>query len=153
MLVKQGFEPANNQAVSKEQTADIRWPEWWFPYDAFRLLHKEDTRLLVVISVIMDEEEVSFEQPIVSAAWYKYKEESIKYNWNVSFSRNILKLEQLELDGRMMLIPPARITPPRQIEGGAIASCEALAVPLVEINSPKDIEERIITPLLESLEN
>ena len=151
MLKKQGFETCSNKAVDKDSTASIESPEWWLLYDAFRFLkHRDNIRLLVVISVIIDfgGNEVSPEQPIVSAAWYKYKEESSEHNWNYSFSRNILKLGQFEPDGRMIPIPPDRIT---HIEEGAIASCEALAVPLVKIVSPKDIEEKIITPLLESL--
>lgn len=155
ILKKQGYETAGNQAVDKVESADIRWPDWWFPQDAFRFLHKDNARLLIVISVIMDDinKPGSLKQPIVSAAWYKYKDESKKYNWNAGFSRNILKLERFEPDGSMMPIPPDRITPPTRIEGGAIASCQAFAVPLVEIVSPKHIEERIIKPLLESIES
>ena len=106
MLKKQGYETAGNQAVDKVESADIRWPDWWFPQDAFRFLHKDNARLLIVISVIMDDinNPASLKQPIVSAAWYKYKDESKKYNWNASFSRNILKLERFEPDGSMMLI-------------------------------------------------
>ena len=155
MLKNQDYETAGNQAVDKVESADIRWPDWWFPQDAFRFLHKDNARLLVVISVIIDniKNQDSLEQPIVSAAWYKYKEESIKYNWNPSFSRNVLELESFKPDGSMTPIPLDRITPPTQIKGGAISSCKVLAVPLVDIASPKDIKERIITPLLESLKS
>ena len=155
MLKKQGFERAgSNQAVDKNSSASIERPEWWLLYDAFIFLtHRDNIRLMVVISVIIDfgDDEVSLEQPIVSAAWYKYKEESTKHNWNLSFARNILKIQSFEPDGRMIPIPLDRITPSKQIEGGAISSGSILGVPLVEIDSPKKIEERIITPLLESL--
>ena len=157
MLAIHGFRAGNYyQAVSKVETADIRWPDWWLPEDAFRFLpYEKNVRLLVVLSVIMDDinNPESLKQPIVSAAWYKYKDESSEYNWNVGFSRNILKLEGLQFDGKMNDIPPEKITPPKEIKGGAIATCKALAVPLVEIVSPKDIEKKIITPLLASLES
>ena len=155
MLAIHGFKAGNYyQAVSKIETADIRWPAWWLPEDAFRFLpYENNVRLLVVISVIMDDinNPESLEQPIVSAAWYKYRDESSEYNWNVGFSRNILKLKGLQFDGNMNDIPPEKITPPTEIEGGAIASCKALAVPLIDIVSPEKIEEKIITPLIESL--
>ena len=156
MLKKQGFERAGNQAVDKNSSASIEKPEWWLLYDAFRFLkHKDNIRLMVVISVIIDfgDDEVSLEQPIVSAAWYKYKEESREYNWSLSFARNILKIQSFKPDGRIIPIPPDRITPPNQIKGGAISSCKILGVPLVDIASPKEIEERIITPLLKSLKS
>ena len=155
MLAIHGFKAGNYyQAVSKKETADIRWPDWWLPQDAFRFLpYEKNVRLLVVISVIMDDinNPESLEQPIVSAAWYKYKDESSEYNWNVSFSRNILKSERFPLDGKIKDLSTEQITPPSEIEGGALAYCKALAIPLVEIDTPEKIEEKIITPLLESL--
>ena len=155
MLAIHGFKAGNYyQAVSKIETADIRWPAWWLPEDAFRFLpYENNVRLLVVISVIMDDinNPESLEQPIVSAAWYKYRDESTEYNWNPSFARNILEIQPFKPDGRIIPIPLDRITPPKQIEGGAISSGKILGVPLVEIDNPKKIEERIITPLLESL--
>lgn len=155
MLAIHGFKAGNYyQAVPKVETTDIRWPARWPPEDAFRFLpHEKNVRLLVVISVIMDDinNPESLEQPIVSAAWYKYKDESSEHNRNVGFSRNILKSERFPLDGKIKDISTEQITLPSEIEGGTLAYCKALAIPLVEIDTPEKIEEKIIAPLLESL--
>ena len=146
MLEKHNYEIYSNKA-SVGVSNSIEWPNYWVPQDAFRYLTHKNGRILVVISVILDDlgNPDSLEQPLVSAAWFKYRKEVGDWKWN--FSRIILSLQEYSLEGKMMDIPLET-----EIMGEyKILSSQALAVPLVEIQSERDIEEKIITPLVESL--
>ena len=146
MLEKLGYEIHSNRACVGGSNS-IEWPNYWIPQDAFRYLTHKNGRILVVISAILDDIENpdSLEQPLVSAAWFKYRKEVGDWKWN--FSRIILSLQEYSLEGKMMDIPLET-----EIMGEyKILSSQALAVPLVEIQSERDIEEKIITPLVESI--
>lgn len=147
MLEKHGYEIYSNKAYVGSSTS-IEWPDYWFPQDAFRFLTHKKGRILVVISAILDDRHNpdSLEQPLVSAAWFKYGKE-VGDNWEWDFSRIILSVQEYSLDGKMMDVPPET----EIIDEYKILSSQALAVPLVEIQSEGDIEEKIITPLVESL--
>ena len=146
MLEKHGYELWGNTACSGGSNS-IEYPNYWIPQDAFSYLTHKNGRILVVISVILDDlgNPDSLEQPLVSAAWFKYRKEVEDWKWN--FSRIILSVQDYSLDGKMMDVPLET-----EIMGKyKILSSQALAVPLVEIQSERDIAEKIITPLVESL--
>ena len=146
MLEKHGYEIYSNTA-SVGVSNSIEWPKKWIPRDAFRFFTHNNGRILVVISVILDDIEYpnSLGQPLVSAAWFKYRKEVGDWKWK--FSRIILNGQEYSLDGKMMDVPPET-----EIMGEyKILSSQALAVPLVDIQSERDIEEKIISPLVESL--
>ena len=146
MLEKYGYEKWDNTACSGGSKS-IEWPNYWFPQDAFRFLTHKNGRILVVISAILDDIDNpdSLEQPLVSTAWFKYRKEVGDWKWK--FSRIILSAQEYSLDGKMMDIPPET-----EIMGEyKILSSQALAVPLVKIQSEHDIKEKIISPLVESL--
>ena len=154
MLEKQGFQRIDgSQAVDQRGRADIGRPGRWFPQDAFRFLtHEKNKRLLVVISVIMDDIDRpdSLDQPIVSAAWLECTNGA--NDRRDELSRIIFILEPPKRDESMIEIPPEEIKkfPRNQIKGDILSS-QALAVPLIDIVGPKEIKEKIITPLMESL--
>ena len=123
--------------------------DYWIPQDAFRYLTHKNGRILVVISVILDDLDNpdSLEQPLVSAAWFKFRKEV--GDWEVVFFQNYFKRTRVQSgwknDGRILL--------ETEIIGEyKILSSQALAVPLVEIQSERDIEEKIISPLVKSLD-
>ena len=156
MLEKQGFQTVDgNQAMDQRGRADIRSPSRWLPQDAFRFLtHEKNKRLLVVISVIMDDigRPDSLDQPIVSAAWLECTNGA--NDRRDELSRIILILKPSERDERMIDIPLEQIKNiPRNPIEGDILSSQALAVPLIDIVNPEKIEEKIITPLMESLKD
>ena len=146
MLEKRGYEIYSNTA-SVGVSNSIERPNYWILRDAFRFLTHKNGRILVVISVILDDLDNpdSLEQPLVSAAWFKYSKEVGDWEWH--FSRIILCVQEYSLDGRMMEVPPET----EIISGYKILSSQALAVPLLEIQSERDIAEKIITPLVESI--
>ena len=133
--------------------------EAWLPQDAFRFfIHKENRNILAVISVIIDDlhKPDSFTQPIVSAAWFDCgKGNTVGNNWGYVLSRAILCLQNFSLDGKMTEIPPDLIEDYKRLYNCSfsleIVSSQALAVPLVNIRTERDIEEKIISPLVESL--
>ena len=133
--------------------------ETWLPQDAFRFfIHKEKSNILVVISVILDDlyKPDSFIQPIVSAAWFDCgKGNTVGNNWGYVLSRAILCLQNFSLDGKMTEIPPDLIEDYKRLYNHSfsleVVSSQALAVPLVDIRTERDIEEKIIKPLVESL--
>ena len=146
MLEKYSYETWNNTACVGVSSS-IERPNYWILQDAFRFLTHKNGHILVVISAILDDIENpdSLEQPLVSAAWFKYRKEVGDWEWY--FSRIILSVPEYRLDGKMMDVPPeAEI-----ISGYKILSSQALAVPLVEIQSERDVKEKIISPLVESL--
>ena len=146
MLEKHDYKIYSNKAFVGGSTS-IEWPRYWIPQDAFRYLTHKNGRILVVISVILDDLDNpdSLEQPLVSAAWFKFRKEVGDWEWY--FSRIVLSLQEYSLDGKMMEVPPET-----EIIGEyKILSSQALAVPLLEIQSERDIAEKIITPLVESL--
>ena len=150
MLETHGYEIASTTAWSNSST-HISYPGYWCPQDAFIFFKlRKNGHILVFISVILDDmnNPDALEQPLVSAAWFKYGKEVGK-NLSYNLSRIILSLQEYSLDGKMMHIPP-------EITGKfstsvEILSSQALAVPLVDIQSERDIEEKIISPLVESL--
>ena len=150
MLEKHGYKITGNVAYSGTSKS-IEYPNYWFPQDAFRFFkHRKNGIILIVISVILDDVDNpdSLEQPLVSAAWFKYGKE-VGDHWSYKLSRIILSLQEYSLEGKMIDIPP-------EIAGEfstsvEISSSQALAVPLVSIRSERDIEEKIISPLVESL--
>lgn len=133
--------------------------ETWVPQDAFRFfIHKENSNILAVISVIIDDihKPDSFTQPFVSAAWFDCgKGNSVGNNWGYVLSRAILCLQNFSLDGKMTDLPPDLIEDYKRLKNHSfsleIVSSQALAVPLVDIQTEHDVEERIIKPLVESL--
>lgn len=133
--------------------------EAWLPQDAFRFfIHKEKRNILAVISVIIDDlhKPDSFTQPIVSAAWFDCgKGNTVGNNWGYVLSRAILCSQNFSLDGKMTEIPPDLIEDYKRLYNASfsleIVSSQALAVPLVNIRTERDIEEKIISPLVESL--
>ena len=148
MLEKHGYEIYSNTA-SVGVSNSIEWPKKWIPRDAFRFFTHNNGRILVVISVILDDlgNPDSLKQPLVSAAWFKYRNRKEAEYWGWNFSRIILSVQEYSLDGKMMDVPPET-----EIMGEyKILSSQALAVPLVDIQSERDIEEKIIYPLVESV--
>lgn len=147
MLEKHGYKLWNNTACEGGSNS-IKRPSYWFPQDAFRFFTHKNGRILVVISAILDDIENpdSLEQPLVSVAWFKYRKEVGDWEWY--FSRIILSVQEYSLDGKMMDVPPET----EIISEYKILSSQALAVPLVAIQSGRDIEEKIISPLVESLD-
>ena len=146
MMKKHGYKSYGNTACSGGSNS-IDWPNYWVPQDAFRFLTHKNGRILVVIAAILDDikNSDSLEQPLVSAAWFKYRKEVGAWEWY--FSRIILSVPNYRRDGKMMDVPPET-----EIIGSyKILSSQALAVPLVNIQSERDIEEKIISPLVESL--
>lgn len=149
MMKKHGYESYGKTSCSGGSNS-IDWPNYWFPQEAFRFLKHKNGRILVVISAILDDinSPDSLTQPLVSAAWFKYGEE-VGDKWSYNLSRIILKVQEYSLDGIMNAIP-AEIT--SEISSSVeISSSQALAVPLVNIQSERDIEEKIIFPVVASL--
>ncbi len=156
MLEKHGYETGNKTGKNKAcggVSTSIKRPNYWILQDAFRFLTHKNGRILVVISVILDDIENpdALEQPLVSAAWFKYGKEVGDWEWE--FSRIILSVQEYSLDGKMMDVPPDTeiIVAEQIIADYKILSSRVLAVPLVDIQSERDIEEKIITPLVQSL--
>ena len=149
MMEKHGYETWGNTACSGGSKS-IEWPNYWFPQDAFRFLTHKNGRILVVISAILDDMDSpdSLKQPLVSAAWFKYGKK-VGNKWSYDLSRIILSVQEYDLDGTMNAIP-AEITAEFS-SSVKILSSQALAVPLVNIQSERDIEEKIISPLAKSL--
>ena len=152
MLEKHGYETGNKTGNNKAcggVSTSIKKPNKWILEDAFRFLTHKNGHILVVISAILDDIENpdALEQPLVSAAWFKYGKEVELEDWKWSFSRIILSVQEYSLDGKIMDVPPET----EIIAGYKILSSQALAVPLVDIQSERDIEEKIITPLVQSL--
>ena len=161
MLNKRGYITANDKTAVAPEAVSIEKPQKWLPQVVFRFLkHKENKHILVVISVNIDDlnEPESFAQPIVSAIWFDYGEgnevkkgseqKATKNTWIYKFSRIILRLKNPSLEGKMIDIFPELI---KYFEDYGILSSQALAVPLVDIRSEHDIKEKIIKPLIESL--
>ena len=150
MLEKHGYKIDGNTAC-EGVSRSIGWPGYWFPQDAFRFLkHRENDHILVVVSVIMDDLENpnSIDQPIISAAWFNYGEK-VGGNWSYKLSRIILSLQQFSLEGKMVDISPESLKDfSNSLE---ILSSQVLAVPLVDIQSEHDIEEKVVKPLIESI--
>ena len=146
MLEKHGYETWNNKACGGVSNS-IKRPNYWILQDAFRFLTHKNGRILVVISAILDDIENpdALEQPLVSAAWFKYGKKVGDWEWE--FSRIILSVQEYSLDGKMMDVPPET----EIIADYKILSSQALAVPLLDIQAERDIEEKIITPLVQSL--
>lgn len=150
MMEKHGYKISGNTACAGGST-QISLPSYWFPRDAFRFLtHRQNEHILVVISVILDDLDspCALEQPIVTAAWLNYGE-AFGNRWSYNLSRIILDLYTDSLEGKMIDIPPEitrKFSPSPEV-----LSSQALAVPLVAIQSERNIEEKIISPLVESL--
>lgn len=149
MMTNHGYESCGNTACSGGSNS-IDWPNYWVPQDAFRFLAHKNGRILIVISAILDDIDSpdSLEQPLVSAAWFKYGKK-VGNKWSYDLSRIILSVQEYSLDGEMNTIP-TEITSEFS-SSVEISSSQALAVPLVNIQSERDIEGQIISPLVESL--
>ena len=148
MLEKHGYETCSNTACIGVSST-IKRPNYWILEDAFRFFTLKNGHILVVISAILDDIENpdALVQPLVSAVWFKYGKEVEVEDWKWNFSRIILSVQEYSLDGKIMDVPPET----EIIADYKILSSQALAVPLVDIQSERDIEEKIITPLVQSL--
>ena len=161
-LIKLRYEAVPDSTVFAGGTTSIEKPKQWLLQDAFRFFkHKNNSHILAAVSVIIDDlnELDSFSQPMVSALWFNYGkgnevkkkpvQKPAKYGWMYKFSRTILDLKNPDLEGKMIDIYPEL---GKHFEKFGILSSQALAVPLVDIRSERDIEEKVISPLVESLD-
>ena len=163
LLNKLGYKIAYDRTAIVVEAISIDKPQKWLPQVVFRFLqHKENSHILVCISVIIDDltEPELFEQPMISVLWCDYgkgnvikkgEERSSKISrntWIYKFSKLILRVKSTNLEGPMNDIFPE--LKDYFDEFGILAS-QALAVPLVDIQTERDIEEKIISPLVESL--
>ena len=159
MMLNHGYEAVPDNTALVGAGASIKKPEQWLLQDAFRFFrHKKNKHILAVVSVIIDDlhEPSSICQPIVSALWFNYENEvkkkpeqkESKNAWMYKFSRTMLKLEKPDLGGKMIDIFPEL---EEYFGKSGILASQALAVPLVDFQSERDIEKKIITPLVESL--
>lgn len=153
MLENHGYKNISGNTACSGGSNSIENPNYWFPRNAFRFLtHKQNDHILIVISVILDDLDSPcvLEQPIVTAAWFDYGE-AFGNSWDYNLSRIILELHPDNFEGKMIDILP-EIT--RKFNfSPEILSSQALAVPLVAIQSEPDIQNYIITPLIESLQS
>ena len=161
-LIKLRYEAVPDSTAFAGGTVSIEKPKQWLLQDAFRFFkHKNNSHILAVVSVIIDDlnELDSFIQPIVSALWFNYGkgnevkkkpvQKATKNGWMYKFSRTVLDLKNPDLEGKMIDIHPEL---EKYFEKFGILSSQALAVPLVDIRSERDIEEKIISPLVKSLD-
>lgn len=163
LLSKLGYKIAQDKTAVYGESYSLDNPQKWLPETVFLFLqHKENKHILVGISVIIDylKEPESFEQPIISVLWFDYgkgndikkgEERSKKNNrhtWLYQFSKLILRVKNTDLVGGMNDIYPELKD---YFEKFGILASQALIVPLVDIQSGRDIEEKIISPLVESL--
>lgn len=165
-LIELEYEAVPDKTACAGGSASIEYPDYWFPHEAFRFFkHKNYNHILAVISVIIEDlgEPDSFTQPILSAIWFDYgqgnevkvkpvqkpaKNARARNAWMYKFSRSILDLKQPDLGGNMIDIFPEL---DEKFEKFGILSSQALALPLVDIQSGRDIDEKIIRPLINSL--
>ena len=158
MLGKRGYIKIGDVAFPYQNS--IKNPERWLPQDASRFFkNEENSHILAVISVIIDNlgKPDSFEQPIVSAAWFNCGEgNEVGGSWDYILSRIILSVQNFSLKGEMIDISPELFEEYKRSHNSQmslkILSSQVLAVPLVDIQRERDIEERIIKPLDESLD-
>ena len=163
MLSKLGYETAYDKTAVYAESASLDNPQKWLPETVFQFLqHKENKHILLGISVIVDDltGSESITQPVISVLWFDYGkgndikkgEERRKKNnrntWLYKFSKLILRVKNTDLSGGMNDIYPELKD---YFEEFGILASQALIVPLVDIQSERDIEEKIISPLVESL--
>ncbi len=162
-LNKLGYKTALDKTAIVVEAISIEKPQKWLPQAVFRFLqHKENEHILVGISVIIDDlnEPESFEQPMISVLWFDYgkgnvikkgEERNSKIDgntWVYKFSKLILDLKNTNLEDKMTDIFPEL---EEYLGKFGILASQALAVPLVNIRSERNIEEKIISPLVVSL--
>ena len=161
-MLQDSYENISGNTACWGGSNSIEWPDYWFPHQAFRFFkHRNYNHILAVISVIIEDlgEPDSFTQPILSAIWFDYGQgnevqarpvQTPAINtWMYKFSRLILDLKTPDLGGNMIDVFPEL---KEKFEEFGILSSQALALPLVDIQSERDIDEKIIRPLINSVD-
>ena len=152
MLEQHGYRNIAGNTACSGGSYSIESPNYWFPRNAFRFLtHEQNDHILVVISVILDDLDslCALKQPIVTAAWFYYGE-AFGNRWDYDLSRIILDFYTENMEGEMIDTPPEitrKFSPTPEI-----LSSKTLAVPLIAIQSERNIEEKIISRLVTSLD-
>ena len=150
---ERGFEPLCGSVALSYGTASIHHPGRWLPHMAFRFFRPEpnDQHRVAFVSVILcprtpDKHERDFEEPIVTAGWFRFAEPCEKFTaywWS-----GMATWFDIDRDGTL---GSWRADPGDTCESGTTEQ-HVLAVPLVEVTSSDVLVERVLKPLVGSLQ-
>ena len=155
LMVEEGWERATAQNIahgSSSQSLDL--PKKWFPYEVFRFYRQEEGRVIAFISVLLDHDrkgEYKLDEPLITAGWFEFLSTapSVVPSDKLWWARFHGYMKNRRDDGTLMQVSP------RQDWGTDYRAdwypyerAYSLGVPLAEITSAAQLQERVVKPLL-----
>jgi hypothetical protein len=146
-----GWMTWTNQCVSLSTVPEK--PDYWFPQVAFRFYKNEQFKsFLAFISVIFDSRSdgSSVPEALLSAGWHDFGPDGLTNQpWKFESSSWHPWMPGRVDDGSLFSVDPRQAWP---AERTVIHKTTTFGIPLVNVASPDDLNERIVSPLLRAME-
>ncbi len=152
LIGEAGFRALCGATALADGTASIHHPDKWLPNTAFRYYQRQDAEDIVLFaSVIMcprgpEHHKRRWVEPLVSAGWLRLAEPATK--WNQYGWANMIVWTDVPRDGTLS----RWVAPGGQPHDNGSLEQRCLAVPLVEITTTEALVDRVLEPVIASLE-
>jgi len=152
MMQKHAWRPTKGGQV----TADMSWAlanaRLWMPHYLCRSYRREaNAEVLASISIILGmfegnpDDQKRLSEPLVCASLFQYDSGGKTDEWRLEFSTWHLWMPDRRDDGTVCSVDPRAAWPE---EKWTAARLHTFAIPLFELSSAKDLQHRIVDPLL-----
>lgn len=154
LMLKEDWNPAWSNTSIAYSSSSIKHPEGWIPSEIFRFYKKKnDNHRLSFVSVLLDddrEQHYTIIEPLVTAGYFDFGNKEVDNKWSYSWSRSYGYHDNTEHDGRIVPFIE-EIENEDNTNSYPFDSGKGFGWPLTSIKNTKDIQSKIIEPLLKLL--
>lgn len=160
-MSKEGWEACSN-TVTVGGSNSVLCPECWFPNILFRFYeHNDHKQLLVFVSILLNDDvdgEYKLVEPVVTAGYFDYGAgKEVGKNWEYFYAKwygynmkhgneeTIFKSEKNWKEEWLKKFPKD------DVESYPFESWKCFGLPLISITNARDVESKIVNPLLKIL--
>lgn len=138
-----------------EFSYSVNNPEKWFPSELFRFYKSEKSKsILPFVSVILDDDregEYTISEPLVTAGYFDYGKNEVGNNWHYWYAKWHRYQENPQNDGQIIRLEPSMRWKEDWEENYPFEASACFGWPLTSITNEKDVETKIVFPLLNLL--
>lgn len=155
LMADDSWERATAQNVAYDSSSQsLDQPKKWFPYQVFRFYRQTDGFVIAFVSLLLDHDrkaEHKINEPLVTAGWFEFTSEApiSVANDKLWWARFHGYMKDRRDDGSIMRVcPRLEWSGDYRLDWYPFERACSLGVPLAEISSAAQLQERVVNPLL-----